>query len=165
MLELLVKLSKSGREIGEMLVQVHRDNAMKKTAVYKLVTRFSEGRESDTDEDRSGRPTTSRTEENIAKVCQLLRENCRLTIRNIAETEYTDTRKACASVRELLASKQKTVLEHPPHSPYLTPNNFFVPEHKGNVKLRHFNGIDDIRINRTVALKAIPQNQGADIGA
>jgi hypothetical protein len=51
-----------------MLVQVYWDNAMKKTAVYKWVKRFSEGRESVTDEERSERPATSRTEENIAKV-------------------------------------------------------------------------------------------------
>ena len=53
-----------------MLAQVYGDNAMKKTAVYKWVKRFSEGRESVTDEERSGRPATSRTEENIAKVRQ-----------------------------------------------------------------------------------------------
>jgi transposase len=44
-----------------MLVQVYGDNAMKKTAVYEWVTRFSEGRESAIDEERSGRPATSRT--------------------------------------------------------------------------------------------------------
>jgi len=37
--------------------------------------RFSEGRESVTDEERSGRPATSRTEENIAKICQIVHEN------------------------------------------------------------------------------------------
>ena len=51
-----------------MLVQVYGDNAMKKTAVYKWVKRFFEGRESVTDEEKSGRPSTSRTEENIAKI-------------------------------------------------------------------------------------------------
>jgi hypothetical protein len=35
MLELLVKLGKSGRKIRKILVQVYGDNAMKKTAVYK----------------------------------------------------------------------------------------------------------------------------------
>jgi hypothetical protein len=40
----LVKLGKSGSEIREMLVQVYGDNAMNKTAVYKWMTRFSEGR-------------------------------------------------------------------------------------------------------------------------
>ena len=40
---------------------------MKKTAFYKWGGgRFSEGRESFTGEERSGRPATSRTEENMA---------------------------------------------------------------------------------------------------
>jgi hypothetical protein len=40
---------------------------MKKTAVYRWVKHFSEGRESVTDEERSGRPATSRTEEPCIK--------------------------------------------------------------------------------------------------
>jgi hypothetical protein len=44
MLKLLVKLGKSGSKIREILLQVYGDNAMKKTAVYKWLTRFSEGR-------------------------------------------------------------------------------------------------------------------------
>ena len=47
--------------------------------------RFSEGRESVTDEDKTGRPATSITEENVAKVRQIVRENRRLTVRSIAE--------------------------------------------------------------------------------
>ena len=62
-----------------MLMKVYGDNAMKKTEVYKWVKRSSEGRESVTDEERSGRPATSRTEENIAKVRQILRENRQLS--------------------------------------------------------------------------------------
>jgi len=49
-IKILVKLGKSVNKIREMLLQVYRDNAMKKTAVYKWVKRFSEGRESVTDE-------------------------------------------------------------------------------------------------------------------
>ena len=63
---------------SERCLQVYGDNAMKKTAVYKWVKRFSEGRESVTDEERSGWPATSRTEENMAKNRQILRENRRL---------------------------------------------------------------------------------------
>ena len=51
-IKFVVKLGKSGNEIREMLVQVYGDNAMKKTAVCKWVKRFSEGRESVTDEER-----------------------------------------------------------------------------------------------------------------
>jgi hypothetical protein len=60
-----------------MLLEDYRDNAMKKTAVYKWVKLISEGRECVTDEERSGQPATSRTEENIAKIHQIVRENRR----------------------------------------------------------------------------------------
>jgi len=73
-----------------MLVQVYADNAMKKTAIYKRVKRFPEGRESVTEEERSGRPATSRNEENIAKVRQIVCENRRLTVRSIAEQVNID---------------------------------------------------------------------------
>jgi len=36
----LVKLEKSGNEIREILVQVYGDNAVKKTAVYKVGETF-----------------------------------------------------------------------------------------------------------------------------
>jgi hypothetical protein len=54
-----------------MLVQVYGDSAMNKPVFYKWVKRFSGGRESVTAEERSGRPATSRTAENIAKFVKL----------------------------------------------------------------------------------------------
>jgi hypothetical protein len=39
--------------------------------MMKWVTRFSEERESVTEDESSGRPATSRTEENIAKIVKL----------------------------------------------------------------------------------------------
>jgi hypothetical protein len=75
----LVNLGKSGSKIREMLVQEYRDNAMKKTAVCKWVTRFSEGRANVNDKESSGQPATSRTEENIARVHQIVSENRRLS--------------------------------------------------------------------------------------
>jgi predicted HTH transcriptional regulator len=72
---------------------------------------FLEGRESVTEEERSGWPATSRTEENIAKVHQIVRENHRLTVRGIPEqanidretvrkilTEDLDMRKVCTKL-------------------------------------------------------------------
>jgi len=44
---------------------------MKKAAVYRWVKRFSEGRESVSDEGRPGRQTTSKPEGNIAKFVKL----------------------------------------------------------------------------------------------
>ena len=77
---------------------------------------------------RSGLPATSRTEENIAKVRQIVRENLRLTVRSIAEqvnidretvrkilTEDLDMRKVCAKMapQELTEEqKQRTVFSY-----------------------------------------------------
>jgi len=93
---------------------------MKKTAVYKWVKRFSGRRESVTDDERSGDPATSRTEENIAKVHQIVHENRRLTVRSIAEqvnidgetvrkilTEDLDMRKVCAKMVSKELTKQQ----------------------------------------------------------
>jgi len=115
------------------------------------VKRFSEGRESVIDEERSGRPATSRTEEYIAKVRQILRENRQLTVMRTAQqviidretvrkilTEDLDMRKVCVqkwsyrsspknkSKEEFLATKHITVLEHPAYSPDLAPSDFFL---------------------------------------
>ena len=120
-IKFLVKLGKSDNEIREMLVQVYGDNATKKTAVYKWVKRFSEGRESVTHEERSGWPATSRSEENIAKIRQIVCENLLLTVRSIAEqvnidretvrkilTDDLDMRKVCANWSQRSSPKNKS---------------------------------------------------------
>jgi hypothetical protein len=45
-IKFLVKLSKSGREILDMLETVYGESAMKRRTVYKWVEWFKEGRES-----------------------------------------------------------------------------------------------------------------------
>jgi len=85
------------------------------------VKRFSEGRESVTDEERSRRPATDRGEENIAKIRQIVRENRPPSVRSIEEqvnidretarkivTEDLDMRKVCSKmVPKELTEKQK----------------------------------------------------------
>jgi len=93
-----------------------------KTAVYKWVKRFSEGREIVTDEERSARPARSRTEENIATFRQIVCENRRLTVRSIAKqvnidretvrkilTDDLNMRKVCAKMdpKELAEEKKQ----------------------------------------------------------
>jgi len=63
------------------------------------------------------------------------------------------------SLREFLATKQITVLEHPAYSPDPALNDFFLfPKIKEILKGRQFNDIDVIKSNTTAALKIIPQN-------
>ena len=79
-----------------MLVQVYGDNAMKKTTVYKWVKRFTEGRESVTDEERSGRPATSRNEETIEdldmrKVCAKMVQKELAEEQSKEESQFAET--------------------------------------------------------------------------
>jgi hypothetical protein len=52
------------------------------------------------------------------------------------------------------------VPENPPYSPDLVPSALFLfPKIKEILKGRHFDDIDDLRINMTAALKDMAQNQ------
>jgi len=76
--------------VGTKSDRVYRDNATKKTAVYKCVKSFSEGRLSVTDEERSGWPATSRTKENKANIPQTVHEYHPPTVRSTAEQVNID---------------------------------------------------------------------------
>ncbi|EGI60235.1 FLJ37770-like protein, partial [Acromyrmex echinatior] len=61
------------------------------SAHFKVTVReghkaFKEGREEVADEPRSGRPTTARTDENMNRVCEVLRSDRRLSIQYITDT-------------------------------------------------------------------------------
>ncbi|XP_069670081.1 protein GVQW3-like isoform X7 [Periplaneta americana] len=79
------KLGKTATETHGMLVQVYGREAVSRKCVYEWFKRFREGKETIEDEPRSGRPSTSRTPEMIAKVRQMLAQDRRLTLRLIAE--------------------------------------------------------------------------------
>lgn len=68
----------------EMLRNCYGDETMSKKNVYKWYQHFSEGREAVEDEPRSGRPSTSTTNENINKIKELVLSNPGLTTRNLA---------------------------------------------------------------------------------
>jgi transposase len=67
-------------------------------------------------------------------------------------------------VREFLAAKQITVLEHPPYSPDLNPSNFFLPPKiKEILKGRHFDDTEPFhKTNSKIVLKG---GLGAGISA
>ena len=79
------KLQKSAKEAHEMLKSVYGDNVVILKTVYKWYERFKSGNESVEDEQRSGRPSTTKTDENVQKVAKMVRSNRRLTIRELAE--------------------------------------------------------------------------------
>ena len=79
------KLQKSAKETHEMLKLVYSDAAVTMKTVYKWFERFRNGFESVEDEERSGRPSTSKTQEKVERVSEMIRSNRRLSIREIAQ--------------------------------------------------------------------------------
>jgi len=67
-----------------MLKLVYGDAAVTIKTVYKWFERFCNGCESVEDE-RSGHPSASRTQEHVERVSEMIRSNRRLTIREISE--------------------------------------------------------------------------------
>ena len=69
-LNLLVRLEKTSTEALEMLQQVYGESTMSRARVFQWHTRFNEGGEEVEDDPRSGRPSTSRTDDNVERVRQ-----------------------------------------------------------------------------------------------
>jgi len=79
------KLQKSAKETYEMSKLVYGDVAVTMKMVYKWFKQFCNGCESVEDEERSGCPSTSKTQENVERVNEMIRSNRRLTVREISE--------------------------------------------------------------------------------
>ena len=62
-----------------MLQQVYGEEPMSRTRAFEWHKRFKEGREEVEDDPRSGRPSTSRTVDNIERVKQMVHADRRLS--------------------------------------------------------------------------------------
>jgi hypothetical protein len=75
------------------------------------------------------------------------------------------------SVKQFLAEKSITEMEHSPYSPDLAPNYFWLfPETKPTLKGRNFQGTEDIQKrgggrNMTMAQKVIPRREFGNVSA
>ena len=85
-IKFLVKLGWKGTEIIETLQTVYKDDALNKTCVYKWIERCRDDREAVEDDEGRGRPTTSKNNEKVDFVRNLVKEDGRLTVYQIAET-------------------------------------------------------------------------------
>ncbi|XP_011705557.1 PREDICTED: putative uncharacterized protein FLJ37770, partial [Wasmannia auropunctata] len=75
-----VKLGKNATETFQMLQEAFKDDCISRSQSGKWHKAFKEGREEIADEPRSGRPTTTRTNENVDRVRKVLRSDRRLSI-------------------------------------------------------------------------------------
>ena len=64
------------------------------------------------------------------------------------------------SVKQLVVSKEITMLQHPPYLPHLAPRDFFLfPKLKGILKKTCFQGVENIKTSMTRHLKTITKEE------
>jgi hypothetical protein len=70
-----VKLGKSDTETLEMLREAFGEHSLSQTAVFEWHSCFKAGRVSAEDDERPGRPSTSKITENVEKIRELIHED------------------------------------------------------------------------------------------
>ncbi|CAB3260001.1 unnamed protein product [Arctia plantaginis] len=68
-----------------MLTKAYGESAMSKARIYEWYKRFQDDREDVEDDERPGRPSTSTTDENVKKVKEMVMNDRRITIREVAD--------------------------------------------------------------------------------
>jgi len=95
------KLGKTATEMWKMLQQAFGDECMSRTQCFEWYNLFKTGRTSLDEDPRSGRPSTSTDDVHIDAVRDLILQNRRLTIREIAK----DVGISFGSCQAILAEK------------------------------------------------------------
>jgi hypothetical protein len=115
------KLGKTATETWKMLQQAFGEEFTSRTQCFEWYSHFKIGRTSIDEDPRSGRPSTSTDDVYIGAVRDLILQNRRLTIREIAEDVGITVRRK----RPQLWTNQTWVLQHddePAHSSFIVRN-------------------------------------------
>jgi len=116
-----VKLGESATVIYEKLQRAYGEHSLSRAKVFRWHKSFLEGREQVEDEPHVGRPSTSKTDDNVERVRSVVKSDLRLTLRMISSelnlnrftihqilTQDLDMRKVCTKmVPKNLTTEQK----------------------------------------------------------
>ena len=147
---------------------------MSRTQCYEWFKRFEKGRMSVCEEPSPGRPSTSTDDDHVERVRAVIRGNCGLNVREVANEVGICIGSCHQILRPELWENQIWMLhhnnasahasllirsylaKHPPYSPDLAPADFFLfPKLKTTLKGRRFQTIEEIQENATIELRAI----------
>ena len=171
--QILCEINENATKTHEKLRRAYEEHAVSGTQIFRWHKAFLDDRESVEDEPRFGRPCTSKTDENVTKVRDLVRSDRRFrmtsSVLNLNRQTVHDSEKrvhrvrpeiadtwmlhhdnaAChtaISVNEFLAIKGISLVPQPTYSPDLSPCDFFLfPKLKFHLKGRHFGTVDNIQ--------------------
>jgi len=79
------RLGKTATEVHEMLQKAFKEEALSRTQVFEWFARFKRGEMNVEDHPHSGRPSTSRTDENVEKIREKINEDRQYTTDEISE--------------------------------------------------------------------------------
>ena len=79
------RLRKTATEVHEMLQKAFKDEELSRTQAFEWLALFKRGEMSVEDRPHSGRPSTSRTDENVEKIREQINEDRRYTSDEISE--------------------------------------------------------------------------------
>ena len=79
------KLGKSFTETFQMLQQAFGEDCLSRTQCHEWYRRFKSGRTSVEDDPKTGRPSTSMDDDHVEKVLAVIRQNRRLSVREVVE--------------------------------------------------------------------------------
>ena len=71
-------------EAFQMLQQAYGEDCLSRMQYHEWYQRFKSGRTSIEDDPKSGWPSTSMDDDHVEKVLAVIRQNCRLTVREVA---------------------------------------------------------------------------------
>ncbi|UYV78576.1 hypothetical protein LAZ67_16002050 [Cordylochernes scorpioides] len=114
-----VRLGKNATETFQVLQKAFKNDCISRSQSGKWHKAFKEGRKEVADEPRSGRPTTARTDENVDRVLEVLRNDRRLSIQQIADTLHMSTFVVHGIVTEdlqMLTGNESWMFEYDPDS-------------------------------------------------
>ena len=93
-------------QIKDELDSVYGDSAPSLTTVKFWAAEFKRGRKSLGDDEQSGRPKTATTDENIAKVHQMVLDDCRIKVREIGEVMNISKERVCHILNQHLVMRK-----------------------------------------------------------
>ena len=85
MCHILFKIRKTFTETFQMLQQAYGEDCLSRTQCHEWYQRSKSDRTSIEEDPKSGRPSTSMDDDHVEKVLPVIRQNRRLTVREVAE--------------------------------------------------------------------------------
>ena len=180
-----LKLGKNATETFQMMQQTYGENCLSRGRVFEWFKRFKDGRELVEDDTRSGRPVSASnddqgglvhkqwipqgqtvTKDVYLDVLRALRRSImvkcpeRWRKQDFILHHHDAPAHTAIKVTEFLAKHSTPVVPHPPYSPDLAPNDFFLfPQLKHVFKGRRFETLEAVKTACSAGLDSISQNE------